>query len=82
MFGILVGKKRKQTGRAIPLGLLASIRAPILGELAKQILGKFLVVDVNVDVEGEEDKRKNSFKAMDNCKSRHLTKRYNVYCQI
>ena len=41
MFGILVGKKRKQTGRAIPLGLLASIRAPILRELAKQILGKF-----------------------------------------
>ena len=35
------GKKGKQTGGAIPLGLLASIGAPILGEIAKPILGKF-----------------------------------------
>ena len=35
------GKKRKQTGGAIPLGLLASIGVPILGEIAKLILGKF-----------------------------------------
>ena len=34
-------KKRKQTGGAIPLGLLAPIGAPILGEIAKPILGKF-----------------------------------------
>ena len=34
------GKKRKQKGGAIPLGLLASIGAPILGEIAKPILGK------------------------------------------
>ena len=36
------GKKRKQRGGAIPLGLLASIGAPILGEIAKPILGKIL----------------------------------------
>ena len=35
------GKKRKQRRGAIPLGLLASIDAPILGEIAKPILGKF-----------------------------------------
>ena len=34
------GKKRKQKGGAFPLGLLASIGAPILGEIAKPILGK------------------------------------------
>ena len=37
------GKKRKQTGGAIPLGLLASIGTPILGEIAKPILGKFFL---------------------------------------
>ena len=34
------GKKRKQKGGATPLGLLASIGAPILGEIAKPVLGK------------------------------------------
>ena len=34
------GKKRKQKGGAFPLGLPASIGAPILGEIAKPILGK------------------------------------------
>ena len=34
------GKKRKQKGGAFPLELLASIGAPILGEMAKPILGK------------------------------------------
>ena len=34
------GKKRKQRGGAIPIGLLASIGAPILGEIVKPILGK------------------------------------------
>ena len=34
------GKKRKQAGGAIPIGLLASIGAPILGKLATPILGK------------------------------------------
>ena len=34
------GKKRKQRGGAIPTGLLASIGAPILGEIVKPILGK------------------------------------------
>ena len=32
--------KRRQRGSAIPLGLLASIVAPILGEIAKPIFGK------------------------------------------
>ena len=35
------GKKRKQKDGAIPIGLLVSIGAPILGETAKPILGKF-----------------------------------------
>ena len=35
-------RKRRQRGGAIPLGLLASIEAPILGEIAKPILGKVL----------------------------------------
>ena len=34
------GEKRKQKGGAFPLRLLASIGAPILGEIAKPILGK------------------------------------------
>ena len=35
-------RKRRQKGGAIPFGLLASIRVPILGEIAKPILGKIL----------------------------------------
>ena len=35
-------RKRRQKGGTIPLGLLASIGAPILGEIAKPILGKVL----------------------------------------
>ena len=39
-----IGGKRKtrkrQRGKGFPLGLLASIGAPILGEVAKPILGK------------------------------------------
>ena len=31
----------KQKGGALPLGLLASIGAPLLGEIAKPISGKF-----------------------------------------
>ena len=31
---------RKQRGNGLPLGLLASIGAPILGKIAKPILGK------------------------------------------
>ena len=34
--------KRKQKRGAIPFGLLALIGAPILGEIAKPILGKIL----------------------------------------
>ena len=36
-----IGGKKRKTGGAIPLGLLAPIGAPILGEIAKPILGKF-----------------------------------------
>ena len=35
-------RKRNQKGGAIPSGLLASLGAPILGEIAKPILGKIL----------------------------------------
>ena len=35
------GKKRKQKGGAIPLGLLASVGAPVLGEIAQPILKFF-----------------------------------------
>ena len=38
VFGIL-GKKRKWKGGAIPIGLLASLGAPILGQIAKPIFG-------------------------------------------
>ena len=34
--------KKRQRGKGFPLGLLASIEAPILGEFAKPILGKIL----------------------------------------
>ena len=34
------GKKRKQKGAGIPIGLLVSIGAPILGEIAKPTFGK------------------------------------------
>ena len=33
-------EKRRQRGGAIPIGPLASIGGPILGEMAKPILGK------------------------------------------
>ena len=35
-------RKRKQKGGAIPFGLFASLAAPILGDVAKPILGKIL----------------------------------------
>ena len=37
-----MGRKRKQRGGAIPIGLLASTGTPILSEIAKPILGKIL----------------------------------------
>ena len=40
MFGILGEKKRKQKGAGIPIGLLTSIGAPILGQIAKPVFGK------------------------------------------
>ena len=33
-------RKKKQKGRAIPFGLIASLAAVVLGEVAKPILGK------------------------------------------
>ena len=54
------GKKRryikKQKGKGIPFGLNASAATPFLGEVAKPLLKKFLVVGVGED----EDERKNS----------------------
>ena len=35
-----LGSRKRQRGKCFPLGLLASIGAPILGEIAKPILGK------------------------------------------
>ena len=35
-------RKKKQQGGAIPFGLIASLAAPILGEVAKPIFGKIL----------------------------------------
>ena len=40
VFGILGGRGRRQKGGAIPFRLLASIAAPVVGEVAKPILGK------------------------------------------
>ena len=34
--------KRRQKGGAIPIGLIAPLAAPVLGEIAKPILGKIL----------------------------------------
>ena len=39
-FGYIGGEKRKQKGAGLPIGLLASIGAPTLGEIAKLIFGK------------------------------------------
>ena len=35
-------RRKKQKGGAIPFGLLASVAAPVLGEIAKPLLGKIL----------------------------------------
>ena len=35
-------RRKKQKGGAIPFGLLASIAAPVLGEIAKPLLRKIL----------------------------------------
>ena len=35
-------ERKKQKGEVIPFGLLASITAPVLGEIAKPLLGKIL----------------------------------------
>ena len=35
-------KRKKKKGGAIPFGLLASLVAPVLGEIAKALLGKML----------------------------------------
>ena len=41
------GKKRKQQGGAIPIGLIASVAGPILGEIAKPILKKIVGGKIN-----------------------------------
>ena len=70
------GKKRKQKGGAFPLGLLASIGAPILGEIAKPILGKILVGGENLNVEEEDEdyETKNRVIKKINSKSCYVTK--------
>ena len=35
-------RRRKQKGGAIPFGLLASLAAPVLGEIAKPLLDKII----------------------------------------
>ena len=35
-------KRRKQKGGAIPFGLIASLAAPVLGEIAKPVFKKIL----------------------------------------
>ena len=63
-------EKRKQTSRAIPLGLLASIDAPILGKIAKPILGKIFGRGRRLNTEeDEDDEKKNSAKEKNNPKS-------------
>ena len=57
------GKKRKQAGGAIPIGLLALIGAPILGKLANPILGKLFgrrCKKEEQEKEEEDNDRKNS----------------------
>ena len=50
------GRYRKQRGKGFPLGLIASAAAPFLGEVAKPILKKKLLVVKEED----EDEGKNS----------------------
>ena len=46
---------KRQRGRGIPFGLIASAAAPFLGEVAKPLLKIFLVVGV-----GEDDNETNN----------------------
>ena len=56
MFGTLVveeegGEKyRKQRGKGLPIGLIASASAPFLGEIAKPYLNLFFMVEDVADV--------------------------------
>ena len=60
MFGILGAKKRRyskrQRGRGIPFGLIASAAAPFLGEVAKPLLKKKKLV-VGIGEDGNETKK-------------------------
>ena len=49
--------RRKQRGKGLLIGLLASAAVPILGEVAKAVLKKMSMV-------GKEDERKNSPSSM------------------
>ena len=78
-------KKRKQKGGAFPLGLLAPIGAPILGEKSKPILGKIFVLGgENLDVEEEDEdyKTKSCVKKKNNSKSCYITKWNNLHIEI
>ena len=54
-----MGEKRryiiKQRGKEIGFGLIASAAAPVLCEVAKPLLEKFLVVGVGEDEDERED---------------------------
>ena len=42
-------KKKRQKGKGIPFGLIASLVAPILGEVAKPIFKKYLEDGSNIE---------------------------------
>ena len=51
-------KKRKQKGGAFPFGLITSLAAHILGEVAKPILGRILGRGIKKEEEELEDVKK------------------------
>ena len=63
-------KWKKHKGGAIPFGLLASIGAPILGEIAKRILGKILGRGIK-----RNGKKTHNFKKKNKSRLRKSTKR-------
>ena len=87
MFGILVEKKEKEGG-AFPLGLLASIGPPILGEITKPILGKIFGRGRKLKrrrrrkEEDDDYETENQVKKKNNSKSCYITKWNNLHIEI
>ena len=82
-----IGGKEKQKGAALSIGLLASIGASILGELAKPILGKFFGRGRRRRTRlrnrrRTKDERKNSVEKKNFSKNSNVAQRYNFYCKI